>query len=154
MQDLSRVLERLVALDLKLAPKKAHLGIRVGRFVGHCVTAHGLAPDPRKVEALTKMLMPTSVSQLCYLLGGLSYYREFLPLMTAKTRTLNALFKKGVKLSFTPEQPKFVQHLLQRLVGADVLAFPDFEAVPLGRGSFGLITDASVDGLGAITKQN
>ena len=51
---------------------------------------------------------------------------------------------------FTTEHVEIVQLLLQRLASRDVLAFPDFKAALTGERPFGLITDASVDGLGAV----
>ena len=70
VEDLTKFFERLTTYDLKLAPKKAHLGVRAIKFLGHRVTAEGLAPDPGKVEALIKMPMPADVSQLRSVLGG------------------------------------------------------------------------------------
>ena len=78
--DLERFFERLTIFNLKLAPKKAYIGVRVIKFLGHRVTAKGVEPDPEKVEAMTKLPMPSNVSQLRSLLGALSYYRKFLPL--------------------------------------------------------------------------
>ena len=109
------------------------------KFWGHRVTAEGTAPDPGKVEALRQLPMPTNVSQLRSLLGGLSYYRKFLPKMAAVTKTLNELLKKGVAFVWTQEHTQIVQTLLERLSSLDVLAFPDF--------------DAAVDGLGAVVEQ-
>ena len=57
--DLERFLEKLTIFNLKLAPKKASIGVRVIRFLGHRVTAKGVEPDPEKVEAMTKLPMPS-----------------------------------------------------------------------------------------------
>ena len=40
------------------------------------MTAEGVEPDLDKVEAMTKLPMPSNVSQLRSLLGALSYYRN------------------------------------------------------------------------------
>ena len=53
------------------------LGVRVIKFLGHRVTAKGVETDPEKVEAMTKLPMPSNVRQLRSLLGALSYYRKF-----------------------------------------------------------------------------
>lgn len=63
--NLGRIFERITKVDLKLASKKAHLGLHVIAFWSHRVTGKGVEPDPDKVEAMTKL--PTSnVSQLSY----------------------------------------------------------------------------------------
>ena len=79
VSDLESFFERLTMFDLKLAPKKAYLGVRTIKVLGHRVTAKGIEPDPGKVEDMTKLPMPPNVSQLRSLLGALSYYRIFLP---------------------------------------------------------------------------
>ena len=43
--------------------------------------------------------------------------------------------------------------LLKRLASPDVLAFPDFKAAMTGERPLCLLTDASVDGLGAVIEQ-
>ena len=52
VQDLERFFERMVKFNLKLAPKKANLGVKVITFMGHQVTAEGIGPDPEKVRPL------------------------------------------------------------------------------------------------------
>ena len=123
-------------------------------FLSHRVTAEGIAPDPGKVEALSKMPMPTIVSQLRSLMGGVWYYRKLLPKMAAVTKTLNSLLKKGVKFEFTLEHTQIVQDLYAQLASSRVLAFPDFAASLSGDRPFQLITDASADGLGAVIEQD
>ena len=99
---------------------------------GFRVTAKGVEPDPEKVEAMTKLPMPSNVSQLRSLLGALSHYRKFLPQMSTVTRPLNNLLKKGVKFVFNTEHVEIVQRLIKRLSSPDVLAFPDFRAALSG----------------------
>ena len=153
MQDLDNCFQRLTKFDLKLAPKKAHIGVKVINFLGHRVTVKGMEPDPEKVQAMTKLPMPTNVSQLRSLLGALSYYRFLLPQMATLTRPLNNLLKKNVEFVFTTEHVEIVQVSMKRLSSPDVLAFPDFAAAVSGERPFRLNTDASVDGLGAVIGQ-
>lgn len=94
---LERFFERLTMFDLKLAMKKAHVGVRVIKCFGHRVTAKGVEPDPDNVEAMTKLSMPSNVSQLRSLLGALSYYREKMPQMATVTRPLNNILTRGVE---------------------------------------------------------
>lgn len=69
--DMGKFFDRMVKFDLKLAPKKTSLGVKVVKFLGHKATAHGISPDPDKVESLVRIPMPADVSQLRSLLGGL-----------------------------------------------------------------------------------
>ena len=74
------------------------LGVRVIKFLGHRVTAKGVETDPEKVEAMTKLPMPSNVSQLRSLLGALSYYRKKLPQVSTVTRPLNNRTKTDTPL--------------------------------------------------------
>ena len=76
---------------------------------------------------MTKLPMPSNVSQLLSLLSALSYYRNFLPQMSTVTRPLRNLLTKGVKFVFTTEHVVIVQSPIIRLSSLDVLAFPDFK---------------------------
>ena len=71
-------------------------------------------------------------------------------MMATLTRPLSNLLKNNVKFLFTTGHVEIVQVLMKRLSSPDVLAFPDFEAAMSGERPFRLITDASVDGLGAV----
>ena len=147
------IFERLMRFGLKLAPKKALLGVRVIKCTGHRLTAQGVKPDPDKVEALTKLPMPSNASQLLPVRVALSYYRKKLPRMATVTRPLNNLLKKGGKYVLTTEHVEMVQLQVKRLSSPDVLAFPDLDAAVSGDRPFRLITDASIDGLGAVIEQ-
>ena len=90
---------------------------------GFRVTAKGVEPDPEKVEAMTKLPMPSNVSHLRSLLGALSYYRKMLPQMSTVTRPLNNLLRKGVKFVFTTEHVAIVQSLIKRLSSLDAVSY-------------------------------
>ena len=99
---------------------------------------------------MTKLSMPSNVSKLRSGLGAHSYYRKNFPHMATIARSPSNLLKNGVKFVFTTELVEIVQQLVKRLSSPDVLAFPCFKAVIAGDRPFRLITDASVDGLGAV----
>ena len=73
--------------------------------------------------------------------------------MAAKMKTLNALLKKGARFELTAEHTQIVPTLLKQLSSSRVEAFPDFPAAISGDRPFQFITDASVDGLGAVVEQ-
>ena len=69
---------RLRLHSLKLSPDKSRIGAARVDFLGHVISADGVRPNDDCVAALTRMPMPTDIKQLRSLLGGLSYYRNFL----------------------------------------------------------------------------
>ncbi|CAB1099498.1 unnamed protein product [Ectocarpus sp. CCAP 1310/34] len=91
--------ERLRTHNLKLTPPKATIGATEADFLGHTTSPDGVRPNGAKVSALTKMPMPRDVKQLRSLLGGLSYYRKFLPNMAKRIRPLTTQLKKQENLT-------------------------------------------------------
>ena len=59
--------------------------------------------------------MPTNLSQLRSLLGGLSYYRKCLPNLSKRIRPITDLSKKNVPFIFTKEMEAIVRDLLKIL---------------------------------------
>ncbi|MGH0149668.1 UNVERIFIED_CONTAM: hypothetical protein FKN15_015787 [Acipenser sinensis] len=155
LHDLEAVFERMAKYGLKLRPEKCALFRKQVKFLGHLVSAEGVAPDPDKVASVQNWAVPQTVRQVRSFLGFAGYYRRFIQGFSNIARPLHALLvgtsKKGKKHSgpveWTNECEKAFQTLKQRLVQAPVLAFADF-ALP-----FRLYTDASQGGLGAVLAQ-
>ena len=143
----------MVKFNLKLAPTKTNLGVKVVTFLGHQVTAEGIWPDPEKVKPMTQLPMPTNVKQLKSLLGHLSYYRKFLKNMSAKLKPINAMLKKGATFCFTADHVRIVKELMDKLSSPEVLAFPCYQGAISGERPFRLVADASENGLGAVIEQ-
>ena len=84
---------RLRFHNLKLSLNKTRIGAARVDFLGHVISQDGLRPNDDKIAALAQMPMPRDIKQLRSLLGGLSYYRKFLPNI-AKMRALNHVLTK------------------------------------------------------------
>ena len=108
---------RLRLYQLKLSPGKSRIGAARVDFLGHIISKDGVRPNDDRVAALTRMPIPTDIKQLRSLLGGLSYYRKFLPNM--------ALLKKGAAFVFTSTMEDIVRALLAKLAAPPILVFPD-----------------------------
>ena len=67
--------------------------------------------------------MPRDVSQLRSLLGGLSYYHQYLPNLAQNLKPLTTLLKEGVKFVFTSEMEKIVREQLDTLSKPPILVF-------------------------------
>ncbi|CAB1117629.1 unnamed protein product [Ectocarpus sp. CCAP 1310/34] len=117
--------ERLRTHNLELTPPKATIGVTEADFLGHTISPDGVRPNGAKVSALTKMSMPKDVMQLRSLLGGLSYYRKFLPNMANRIRPLTTLLKKQEKFIFTPSMEQAVRVLSAELANPPVLVYPN-----------------------------
>ena len=137
--------ERLRKHNLKLSPSKARLGATDADSLGHSISLAGVRSNADKVSALTLMPMPRDLNQLQSLLGGLSYYRKFLPGMSRRIRPITALLKKGLEVLFTPSMEAIVRDMLAELAALPVLVFPDQDAVENGSRSFRVYHDPRID---------
>lgn len=144
---LRQVFQRVREAGLRLHPDKCSLGARQVDFLGHQVSAEGLRPSPRNVEALTAIKPPTSVTEVRQFVGLASYYRRFVPQFAKIARPLHQLTKKGTPFEWTTECQQAFQDLKDKLAARPITAFPDFTA------PFRVYTDASGTGLGAILAQ-
>ena len=99
------------------------------------------------------MLMPTDMKQLRSLLGGLSYYRKFLPNMARRIHPTTALLKKGIAFDFTSTMEDTVRALLAELAAPPILVFLDWDTVIDTSRPFRLHCDASTTDLGATLEQ-
>ena len=97
--------------------------------------------------------MSGDIKQLRSLLGGLSYYRKFLPNMAKRVKSITSLLKKGAVFDFTPTMETAVRALLAELAAPPTLVFPDWDAVIDKSRPFRLHCDASTDGLVATLEQ-
>ena len=144
---------RLPLRKLKLSPYESRIGAARVDFLGHVISADDVRPNDDRAPALTCMPMPTDIKQLRSLLGGLSYYRKFLPNMARRIRPITALLKKDVAFDFTSTMEDTVRALLVELAAPPILVFPEWDAVIDTSPPFRLHCDASTAGLGATLEQ-
>lgn len=155
LSHLEAVFEALWKYGLKLRPEKCQLFQRQVKFLGHLVSAEGVAPDPQKVAAVHDWEPPTTVRQVRSFLGFVGYYRRFINGFSKIARPLNELLlgtghrrgRSSPSINWTPECEAAFQCLKQELLQAPILAYADFSS------PFVLYIDASSGGLGAVLAQ-
>ena len=92
---LRKVFERCQLYKLRMNPLKCAFGVMAGKFLGFLVHQRGIDVDPSKVQAITTMKPPTTLTQLKSFLGNLSYIQRFIPGLAALTAAFAPLLKKG-----------------------------------------------------------
>jgi hypothetical protein len=112
-------------------------------YLGHVISADGVAMDSSKVQAVLDCLWPRSVRALRGFLGLAGYYRKFIAEYGAIAAPLTALLKKDA-FTWSDDAELAFTALKTALASSPVLAFPDFSKL------FIVEFDASTHGFGAV----
>ena len=144
---LKKVLDKIRDNGLKLNHAKCIFGATELTFLGHIMSADGVKPDPRKIEAITKMPLPTSPAELQRFLGMVNYLGKFIPNLSDETAPLRALLKKGTEFLMQKPQIDAFEKLKRQISSAPLLQFYDPNLPTRIR------TDSSSVGLGAMLEQ-
>jgi hypothetical protein len=147
-QHLRVVLGKLRAHKLYAKFSKCEFWLEKISFLGHILTAEGVAVDPEKVETVSNWRQPTNVSEIRSFLGLAGYYRRFIEGFSKIARPMTELLKKEKKFNWTESCEKSFQELKRRLTTTPVLTLPDIQQ------DFVVYCDASRQGLGCVLMQD
>jgi hypothetical protein len=146
-EHLRKVLDRLREHQLYAKFSKCEFWLRKVDFLGHVISAEGVAVDPAKVEAVLNWKQPKSVADIRSFLGLAGYYRRFIEDFSRIARPMTQLIKKENKFVWSEACENSFQELKKRLTTAPVLTLPDI------RKDFEIYCDASKQGLGCVLMQ-
>ena len=157
------VLSRLREIGLKLNPEKCSFFKQNVKYLGHTVSAHGIATDDDKVSSVKNWPVPSTLKELRAFLGFASYYRRFVKDFAKIAGPLHHLVgalaqgakhcgvAKGrrvrIRDHWTLECDTAFAELKASLTSAPVLGYADYNL------PFVLETDACHRGLGAVLSQ-
>jgi hypothetical protein len=113
------------------------------QFLGHVLSANGIAVDPSEVKDILEWKPPTIVHQVRSFLGLAGYYRRFIPDFSKIVKPITSLLNNDTKFNWSLA----FEQLKVLLTTAPVLAQPDIEK------PFDVYYDASGSGLGCVLMQ-
>jgi hypothetical protein len=125
----------------------ARFGWRKIQFMGHVLSARGIAVDPSKVKDILEWKPPTTVHQVRSFLGLAGYYRRFIPDFSKLVKPIISLLKNDIKFNWSSKCNEAFGQLKVLLTTAPVLAQPDINK------HFDVYCDASGSGLGCVLMQ-
>ena len=144
---LTAVLERFRSAGLKIRPSKCHLLQHTVSYLGHTISRHGIATDPKKILCLKQWPTPSNIEQLRSFLGLATYYRRFIGNFVEISAPLRRLQEKNAQFIWNENCDRAFHTLNQILTSAPVLAYPRFDK------EYILDTDASDSAIGAVLSQ-
>ena len=148
LQKLEEVLVAHQRGGIKLKASKCDLFQEEITFLGHQLSAKGVAMVPEYIQRVLDWPTPNNPKELSSLLGFLGYYRSFIPNFSKLTAEMNAQ-KRKKKLEWTPEMDEQLVEIKEAFKKAPLRAAPDFNSEE----KFWLTTDYSGGALSAILSQ-
>jgi hypothetical protein len=143
---LRQILSTLRTHQFYIKKSKCNFVQRKLVYLGHIISAEGVATDPSKTSAMLQWPFPTSVTEVRAFMGLTGYYRKFVRHYGIIAKPLTSLLKKK-QFQWNSDATTAFETLKQAMSSTPVLALPSFEE------SFTVETDASDIGLGAVLMQ-
>jgi hypothetical protein len=91
MQHVRQVLQILQEHKLQVKEKKSYFGQTSVPYLGFVVISEGIQPDPAHIQALKQWPLPSSAKELKIFLGGINFYRKFIPSFSNLAQPLHQL---------------------------------------------------------------
>src|SRR5438128_275865 len=82
---------------------KCQFWLKEVSFLGHILSAKGVAVDPSKVQEVLEWKSPTSVTQIQSFLGLAGYYRQFIQEFSKIAKPTMKLLQKEAKFNWTSD---------------------------------------------------
>jgi hypothetical protein len=144
---LQQVLDLLKSHNLYAKLSKCAFLLDQVEFLGHVVSADGLATDPSKCEAVMNWPTPRCTNDIRQFLGLVNYYRRFIRRYSFLTFPLTELLKAATPFCWSEACNRAFKNLKHALSSAPVLLIPNPTA------PFRLETDGSAHAIGAVLSQ-
>jgi hypothetical protein len=91
MQHVRHVLQILQEHKLQVKEKKSYFGENSIPYIGIVVSSKGIQTNPARIQALKPWPLPSSAKELKIFLGGINFYRKFIPSFSNLSRPLHHL---------------------------------------------------------------
>ena len=132
LERLEAVFQKLEKAGLKLKPPKYELFQWWLAYLGHVISAQGVATDEGKIEAIKNWPTPTNVTEVQNFLWFMGYYCRFIPKFTQVAWPLHELTsgenagKKKAAIKWDSRCQQVFDDLKKLCTKAPILAYADF----------------------------
>lgn len=141
---LEQVLKKIKECGLKVARDKCFFFQDSVKYLEHIIDKDGLHTDKERIEAISKINSPASVTQLKSFLGMVNFYAKFIPNASTILKPLYNLLKNDTSWNWSENCQQSFENIKKCLASSTVLTHfnPQLQV--------NLTVDASEVGLGAI----
>lgn len=147
LNDLEKTFRCMSKHGIVLNPKKSHFFKEEILFLGYIVARESIKPNPDTVDKIKNYPLPKTIKEVRSFIGLASYYRRFVHNFAKIARPLHEQIKTTTRIAWNDEATNAFYKLKELLTSEPILAKPDFNK------EFFVVTDASIEGLGAILTQ-
>ena len=149
LDHLKQVLLSFRKANVTAKPSKTLLGFRELEFLAHKVGNGAVHPTEEKIDAINRIVPPTTKKQVRSFIGTMNFYRRFIPHFSEIALPLTDLTTKDKsnKVKWLQDHQIAFDKLKQCITHYPVLRSPNFDKV------FYLQTDASDRGIEAVLLQ-
>jgi len=119
----SKLLQRTKESGLTLNKDKCCFKMAELEFMGHVLSANGIAPEEAKVKAVSLAKEPKSATEVRSFLGLVNYCGRFIPDFATISEPLRKLTRKGAVFKWDKSQRESFRALKHKLCNAPVLGY-------------------------------
>jgi hypothetical protein len=147
-QQLWVILQQLREHQLYAKFSKCVFWLKEVPFLGHVISAKGIAVNSSKVQEVLDWKSTKLVTQICSFLELAGYNCLFIPNFSKIAKPMTRLLEKDAKFKWSPQCEEAFLNLKKLIIAAPVLAQPDIEK------PFYVFCDASGTGIGVVLMQD
>ena len=147
LKKVEEVLARLNSKGMQVNARKSFWAVDEVDYLGFRLTKDGVRPQPKKVEAITRMTAPRNKKELRRFIGMVNYYRFMWKQRSHLMAPLAELTGKTTAFKWTDHHQRAFEEVKQAITKEVLLSFPEYTR------PFKIYTDASDRQLGAVLRQ-
>lgn len=114
------VLNRIQEYGFRLRLEKCEFGKKELLFCGHLIGAHGIRPDPKKIQSIQEIPKPENLTQLRSFLGAANYYGKFVKHINNLRGPLDELTRKDAKFCWLPKHDEAFS-AIKKVLGSNLI---------------------------------
>ena len=102
-------------------PNKSSFAVTEGKLLGFIVSNDGIIMDPKRIEAIAKISLPSSKKAMQSFLGKINFVRIFVPNFAQIVRPLQDMVKKDDVFKWS-----YIQKDVFKNIKKDIMEAPSF----------------------------